>query len=281
MMNTGRIGRAANWPWIGGILMVGLAAIGIAASAYGQTDPVSADVKKPFVRVSVVRSADDVGVSEAPSPNDVEPTVKAGDASAAVEVPAPIRITDLLQYVRVGRRTQASPPAGARTPLLKSPDGRISSDNAAREENDATLGMLLASSAGRFAPPTVMSLGNRGIVVAEPGEGANGEPGIWLTPYSLNGSHLDQGIAIFHSFSQGAYTRRPAVSRRSRNSEAAPGGLQRGFGGGAAPGSLQRGFPGGGTAPSDRNSNAAPEIFPGGGGSGIAPATPYQDSIER
>ncbi len=55
---------------------------------------------------------------------------------------------------------------------------------------------------------TVTQLGNKGIVVSEPGVGPKGEAGLWLTMYWLNGTQLDRGASLFHAFRMGASGRR-------------------------------------------------------------------------
>jgi hypothetical protein len=48
-------------------------------------------------------------------------------------------------------------------------------------------------------PASIAALGERAVVVAEPGMGPNGEPGLWLTLYRVEGTQLRPSGSTFHA----------------------------------------------------------------------------------
>jgi hypothetical protein len=139
--------------------------------------------------------------------------VEAGAGQNGLAITSPPAVQQAAPAPRFHRGQNALPSQDYATPSL---------------DQAAPYGMNPFQSAGVFGGPQPIALSPLGpdrVVVAESGVGPRGEPGVWLTVYTMSGGRLERGASTFHAFHapraaerlhtpNGYYGRQPDLYRR-------------------------------------------------------------------
>src|SRR5439155_9686666 len=89
----------------------------------------------------------------------------------------------------------------------------------------APFGTGMPGMIGAGAGPLALTASGNMVIVAEPGSGLNGERGLWLTVYRLDGTELHKVTSTFHRAAAAPRGPMPAPSRRSESGAGAGDGF--------------------------------------------------------